>query len=160
MNVERVRRSVGLGRWFAPAILLVIASLAAGACVTEPGSTPAGPGTQEVQTPPATLITTPTPEMTEAPTPELTPEPTTTPTPTPAPTPTLAPTPTPAPTEPPVTEAPAQVDPYAAAKAAGATAVCADGTLSFSKTRSGTCSGHKGVHWWTGLVGEEGPGGH
>jgi Protein of unknown function (DUF3761) len=31
---------------------------------------------------------------------------------------------------------------------AGATAKCNDGTFSFSKTRSGTCSGHKGVAEW------------
>jgi hypothetical protein len=31
---------------------------------------------------------------------------------------------------------------------AGATAKCKDGTFSFSKTRSGTCSGHKGVAEW------------
>src|SRR6266849_2184856 len=36
-------------------------------------------------------------------------------------------------------------DPYAAATAAGASAVCADGTWSYSKTRSGTCSTHGGV---------------
>jgi hypothetical protein len=50
--------------------------------------------------------------------------------------------------------------PYAAATAAGATAVCADGTWSYSKHRSGTCSGHGGVHWWTGNLGAAGPGAH
>jgi hypothetical protein len=71
---------------------------------------------------------------------------------TPAPTaaPTAAPT-VAAVTEPPVatqpvTPEPAPTDPYAGAKAAGATAVCADGTLSFSPSRSGTCSKHGGVH--------------
>jgi hypothetical protein len=62
-------------------------------------------------------------------------------------------------TQPPA-PAPAATDPYAYAKEKGATAVCADRTLSFSKTRSGTCSEHGGVHWWTGLVGAEGPGNH
>lgn len=61
--------------------------------------------------------------------------------------------------EPSPINAPVQ-DPYAAAKAAGASAVCADGSWSFSKTRSGTCSGHGGVHWWTGNLGPAGPGAH
>jgi hypothetical protein len=69
--------------------------------------------------------------------------------------PTVAPT-----AAPPVAPTAAPTDPYAAAKAAGATAVCADGSLSFSPTRQGTCSGHGGVHWWTGNVGAEGPGDH
>lgn len=50
--------------------------------------------------------------------------------------------------------------PYAAATAAGASAVCADGTWSYSKHRSGTCSSHGGVHWWTGNLGAAGPGAH
>ena len=79
------------------------------------------------------------------------------PSPPPSPTPTLAPAPTPVAA---ATSAPAPADPYAAAKAAGASAVCADGTWSFSKTRSGTCSGHGGVHWWTGNLGPAGPGAH
>jgi hypothetical protein len=52
------------------------------------------------------------------------------------------------------------VDPYAAATAAGASAVCADGTWSYSQHRSGTCSSHGGVHWWTGNLGAAGPGAH
>jgi hypothetical protein len=64
------------------------------------------------------------------------------------------------PPAPPVATAPPATDPYAAAKAAGATAICADGSLSFSKTRSGTCSKNGGVHWWTGNVGAAGPGAH
>lgn len=76
--------------------------------------------------------------------------------------------PTAAPTVAPTTAPPAPVgggggtsnDPYADAKAAGATAVCADGTWSFSQNRSGTCSHHGGVHWWTGNLGPAGPGDH
>jgi len=64
------------------------------------------------------------------------------------------PTPKPKPKPKPVT------DPYAAATAAGASAVCADGTWSYSQNRSGTCSHHGGVHWWTGNLGAPGPGGH
>ena len=83
---------------------------------------------------------------------------------TPPPVPTARPTvhaSTPNPETPqPVAPEPTAVDPYAAAKAAGATAICADGSLSFSKTRSGTCSNHGGVHWWTGNVGAAGPGPH
>lgn len=30
----------------------------------------------------------------------------------------------------------------------GATAKCKDGTYSYSKTRRGTCSGHRGVSLW------------
>ena len=39
-------------------------------------------------------------------------------------------------------------DPYAAARAAGATAICNDGTWSYSQHRSGTCSWHGGVAVW------------
>jgi hypothetical protein len=51
-------------------------------------------------------------------------------------------------------------DPYAAATTACATAVCADGTWSYSQNRSGTCSHHGGVHWWTGNLGPAGTGAH
>jgi Protein of unknown function (DUF3761) len=77
---------------------------------------------------------------------------------------TASPTPPPAP---PAAQAPAAVqpppvnaDPYPAATAAGASAVCADHTWSYSKHRSGTCSSHGGVHWWTGNLGPAGPGAH
>jgi Protein of unknown function (DUF3761) len=69
----------------------------------------------------------------------------------------------PSPAAPPVVARPVAappVDPYAAATAAGATAVCADGTWSYSQHRSGTCSSHGGVHWWTGNLGPAGPGAH
>jgi len=72
-------------------------------------------------------------------------------------TPTLLPTPTEAAAAP----QPAELaDPYPAAKAAGASAVCHDGTWSYSQHRSGTCSSHGGVHWWTGNLGPAGPGAH
>ena len=58
----------------------------------------------------------------------------------------------------PVVKPPA--NPYAAATAAGASAVCADGTWSYSQHRSGTCSSHGGVHWWTGNLGAARPGAH
>jgi hypothetical protein len=60
----------------------------------------------------------------------------------------------------PPASAPAALDPHAVAYNAGATAICADGSYSFSANRSGTCSQHGGVHWWTGRVGAPGPGTH
>jgi hypothetical protein len=97
------------------------------------------------------LIPTPAPTMTPAPTPVPTPRPT------PAP---ARPAPTEAPPPPAPVQVPASSDPYAAATAAGASAVCADGSYSFSAHRSGTCSSHGGVHWWTGNLGPAGPGAH
>jgi type IV secretory pathway VirB10-like protein len=85
-------------------------------------------------------------------------------TPTASPTATEAPAPAQAPA---VVQAPVAAqpppppaNPYAAATAAGASAVCADRTWSYSKNRSGTCSSHGGVHWWTGNLGPAGPGAH
>jgi hypothetical protein len=76
-------------------------------------------------------------------------------------TPAAGPSATPKPATPkPVTPKPTPTDPYAAAKAAGASAICADGTWSYTTTRSGACSKHGGVHWWTGNVGPAGPGAH
>ena len=66
-----------------------------------------------------------------------------------------APTTTPTPTTAPATVLPASVE---AARKAGASAVCNDGTWSFSASRSGTCSRHGGVYWWTGNLGPAGPG--
>ncbi len=54
--------------------------------------------------------------------------------------------------------APLSAQAVAAATEAGATAVCNDGTWSYSQTRSGTCSSHAGVYWWTGNLGPPGPG--
>ena len=101
---------------------------------------------------PSIAVQSPSPSPSRVPSP--------TPTPSPSAAATLAPAPVPAPAPPPPPPpAPAQ-DPYAAATAAGASAVCADATWSYSKTRSGTCSHHGGVHWWTGNLGPAGPGAH
>lgn len=104
----------------------------------------------------------PSPSPSPSPTPPKpspTPTPTPSPSPSPSPAPVLSPIPPVAPPPPPPPPPPAP-DPYAAATAAGATAVCADGTWSYSQHRSGTCSGHGGVHWWTGNLGPAGPGAH
>ena len=58
----------------------------------------------------------------------------------------IAPTAAPAPPPPPAG------DPMAALRAQGVSAICNDGTYSFSHTRSGTCSHHGGVAQWTGLI--------
>jgi hypothetical protein len=43
-------------------------------------------------------------------------------------------------------------DPYATLRAQGVSAICNDGTYSYSRHRSGTCSHHGGVRVWTGLI--------
>ena len=82
---------------------------------------------------------------------------------TPTPTPTSSSGPSPSATSSPSPSSTPSVGPLspaavAAATAAGATAVCNDGTWSYSQTRSGTCSYHDGVYWWTGNLGPPGPG--
>lgn len=67
-------------------------------------------------------------------------------------TPTAVPKPTAKPAPPPPTSGFNKT----AAKAAGATAICRDGSWSYSAHRSGTCSRHGGVYWWTGNVGPAG----
>jgi Protein of unknown function (DUF3761) len=64
--------------------------------------------------------------------------------------PTSAPQAAPSPVS--VAPAPPPADPYAALRAQGVSAICNDGTYSYSKTRSGTCSHHGGVRVWTGLI--------
>jgi serine/threonine-protein kinase len=133
--------------------LLLIAGISN--AVAQPPSTSAGHQIAEV-------LRSPSPSAEGRPAP---PAPSASPSPSPLASP--SPSPSPTPPTPPVavaTAAPAPVvapppqSPYAAATAAGASAVCADGTWSYSKTRSGTCSSHGGVHWWTGNLGPAGPG--
>lgn len=157
-----LREYAGAGRSIAFAVLLTAVALASGACVTQPADgEPGAAQTQGVGT--ATDAPTGIPLVLETPSPISTTDvvPAVEASPTVESTPKTSPTakPTPPPTKRP-TAAPTANDPYAAAKAAGATAICADGTWSYSAHRSGTCSGHGGVHWWTGNVGAAGPGGH
>ena len=77
------------------------------------------------------------------------------PTPSPGPLPSATPAASPSPTP---GAGPLSESAVAAATAAGATAVCNDGSWSYSQTRSGTCSYHGGVYWWTGNLGPPGPG--
>jgi hypothetical protein len=55
---------------------------------------------------------------------------------------------------------PSASDPYPAARAKGAAAVCADGHWSYSTNRASACATHGGAHWWTGNLGAAGPGGY
>ena len=135
------------------AALVLIAAISS--AVKPAPTTPTGHAVAQV----SSSSSTPATNSSTAPVAKPSPTPSPTPVPTPTPTPSPKAVATPAPPAPPPPPAP-PADPYAAAKAAGASAVCADGSWSFSKTRSGTCSGHGGVHWWTGNLGAAGPGGH
>jgi Protein of unknown function (DUF3761) len=151
---------------------MVTVTACGAAALTLTGITGCGPQPGTAQ-PTAQVTTTTSSEVPSSPAPTsivATPEPTMIATP--APTPVLTPAPTPVPTRVPTpvpvppgsgaggNAAPGPSDPYAQAKAEGASAVCADGTDSFSQHRSGTCSHHGGVHWWTGNLGPAGPGDH
>jgi hypothetical protein len=103
------------------------------AAISSAGSKPAAPATTAAAT-----------AVAQVPVSTLRPSPTATPTPTPSPT--AAPTPPPA-----ATAAPVQ-DPMAALRAQGISAICNDGSYSYSQHRSGTCSHHGGVREWTGLI--------
>jgi hypothetical protein len=85
------------------------------------------------------------------------PAPIPTPAPTPTPIPIATPTPTPTPSASTGVCAGLPGDIVAACQA-GASAVCRDGTWSYSANRSGTFSHHGGVYWWTGNLGPAGPG--
>lgn len=118
------------------------------------GSKPQVAGTQIEVSPTPTIVATPIPTVTPTPSLSPTPIPTLTPKPTvkATPKPTIAPTPV-------QVEAPCgtyvnsvgQTVPspceYDSAPA-GATAICGDGTYSFSQSRRGTCSHHGGVSQW------------
>lgn len=59
----------------------------------------------------------------------------------------VPPTVAPVPAQPPPAD-----DPMAALRAQGVSAICNDGTCSYSQHRSGTCSHHGGLREWTGLI--------
>jgi hypothetical protein len=137
--------------WFKGPILggiAFVALIAFGAAV--------GSGSNNSDT--AVLGATPTPLATQTfhATASATASPLVTSTPTATPKPTLAPTPVPTPYVAPATPYVAPVTPYVPPVVtqapynpyAGATAICSDGTLSFSAHRSGTCSHHGGVAEW------------
>jgi hypothetical protein len=69
-----------------------------------------------------------------------------------SPTPSPSPSPSPKPTQKPTQKPRPPSDPYAALRAQGVSAICNDGTYSYSRHRSGTCSHHGGVRVWTGLI--------
>lgn len=97
------------------------------------------------QTPSASTVTGTSPRSTTDALVTPSPTATLTPPPTAAPTPIVAPAqPTPQPTT--------HEDYLAELRARGVSAICNDGTLSYSRNRSGTCSQHKGVREWTGLI--------
>jgi hypothetical protein len=120
---------------------LMVAGGIAGAAGGGNATNPSPPLTQATATARPVESATADTQLVPTPAPTVTPAPTPVPTPVPTPRPTPAPA-RPAPTEAPAAPAPVQVpppsDPYAAATAAGASAVCADGSYSFSAHRSGT----------------------
>jgi len=167
-GVGSPRRLVALGTWVGLGVALVVVSSMATPATT-PLSTRNQASSPRASAPPPVAESTPVPASMPTATPLPSPTPTAAPTPTSTATPTPTPTATPTAVPPPPAQAPPPpappppapaADPYPAATAAGATAVCADGTWSFSAHRSGTCSGHGGVHWWTGNLGPAGPGAH
>lgn len=141
----------------------LVSSIFSPAPVSNTSPTVTSPAVQGVQ-----VTSAPTPTITETPTPTST----VTMAPTNTPTPTLTPVPTkiiykapvykytPAPISPPASElsndnyytntagnevhSPA----YSNSVPSGASAICGDGTYSFSQSRRGTCSHHGGVSQW------------
>jgi xanthosine utilization system XapX-like protein len=90
---------------------------------------------------------TKTPTVTNKPTETITPTITSTPTDTSTPTITFTPSRTPT-LKPTITYTPIPYTPPARTYPLGATAICNDGTYSYSQHRSGTCSRHGGVKQW------------
>ncbi|MGI8848484.1 MAG: DUF4236 domain-containing protein [Candidatus Dormibacteria bacterium] len=129
-------RSTALG--FAAVMSLYLIALPATALallVANPKPAPVTPATAGPTSIPSQAVRTATPKATLAPTASPTPVPAAVPAAVPTPAPTAAPTAVPiaAPT----------ADPLA-----GVTAICNDGTYSYSAHRSGTCSKHGGVRQW------------
>jgi hypothetical protein len=120
-----------------PASGHLVSSSAIGASktTTRPVATTPSPTSTSMTTTTTATTTTRSTTTTAAPTPA--PPPTTT---TQAPAPPPATTATPAPVPPPATTT--------TAATTGPTALCKDGTLSYSATHSGTCSSHGGVAVW------------
>ena len=146
--------------WKVPVVAVGFLLLLAGinSAVPQPASQGVAQAPQSTSTPAVTQSAASPSVVAQSPSPSPSRPASATPLPSPSAAATQAPAPAPVP---PPAPAPAPVqDPYAAATAAGASAVCADGTWSYSKTRSGTCSHHGGVHWWTGNLGAAGPGAH
>jgi Protein of unknown function (DUF3761) len=171
-GIRSSRRVLAAGTWAGLFVALLSVSAMASTAASQPPASPSDSSSPSAATtaPPKSVAESkpaPTSKPTAIPQPSPSASPTSKPTPVPTAAPTAVPTAlppaappaaVPAPPAPPAPAPPA--DPYAAATAAGASAVCADGTWSFSANRSGTCSHHGGVHWWTGNLGPAGPGAH
>lgn len=92
-------------------------------------------------------ITTAQPSSTATPSPSIAPSPTLSSSLVPSPTATAKPTPTVTP-KPVATSTPVPTTAPSVNSSSGATAICRDGTYSYSQHRSGTCSHHGGVAQW------------
>ncbi len=134
-----------------PALIVIIVALLVGIVTHVPVNHQATPSVKgastvvsSIETPTPTLVPTATPTPTQAPTPTLKPTPTTYIYPTAVPTSGLSNDNTYINSNGTEVHSPA----YSNTAPAGATAICGDGTYSFSLHRSGTCSHHGGVAQW------------